>query len=64
MFLEGDTDSLFPHNCCYDKDKKDRQRDHDKLLDVQFHVYERSKLDLVVLCGRADGHSICIYFYT
>lgn len=34
MFLEGDTDSLFPHNSCYDKDKKDWQRNDDKLFDI------------------------------
>jgi len=34
MFLEGDRDSLFPHNRYHDKDKEDRQRDHDKLLNI------------------------------
>jgi hypothetical protein len=63
FFLEGDGNSFFPHDRYYDKDKEDRQRDHDKLLDVQLRVHEGGKFDPVVLRGRANGHSVCIYLY-
>lgn len=34
FFIERDGNSLLSYDCHHDKDKEDRQCDHDKLLDV------------------------------